>query len=1259
MLVINRLIIAFAIFCFVILPAKANVIEEAELLIDKFKVLEATELLEKANIKDFTDVDKADLFLTNAQLKLELDEYQEALKLIEKAEKILTKNKYQKANAKAAILKTYLYLALFEQDKADLYLQKVKDLAESNNENKLWAYYYQLSGVFESAHGRYEKAIESIKKSIVLFEKEKDLRRVVQSKLLMVEPVIMTGDFKSAVDLVTQALTISIQNKFPKEEILSYLSYAAIFNIMGDYNKAIDMSDKAMSIDIEKKTPRIMLNNYNLLANSSILKGNQAAANGYLFEAMKINNKLYSNDTPVLANLMATCAIIDLYNADYKSAVKHQEKVIDIQKKYYPEDSVLFIMPYNFLGRAYMKSEQYDKALDSLNKALVICNKAPGDNLILKASTLNFLGLVYNKLANYDKAINLFNEVLELRLKHFGNDNPIIASSYNNIADTYTLKGNYDKAISFYKKTIGIHEKSSSINNNDLALTYSNIAMVYQQLFMYKEAMEYYDKSLYINMKLYGEDHISVATIYNNMAAVYDLEGNGLKANEYYRKALKIYESTLGKKSAYVATTTGNIGVLYEKSYEYDNAIEYFLQALDIYINLYGDEHPDVAYTYTSLANVYVNKKDYIKAFEYFDKAEKVLQSTLGDNHPKTANLYNFMAMGFEQQKKYSDAIKMYQKAIESAINMDNYLLQVTVYSNIGDLYKSTGQYKEALENYDKAISSLDKLRNYTNKEKDQLNQQKSLKVIYNNPIECALKLNDIELAFNYTERAKAKLLIQSISTKNASYSSGIDKDDLDKLNHYEFIYDKAYNDYMTLLSLNNTEEKRYNDSKLDKLKYNFVKAQDDLIEYRNKMAKKYPAYSKFRYPDSITYTRLAELFKKDKYNNTALIEYFIGDQDIYVFVITKDNIKVKSLDITSSELNKLVKSYIKPFQSVKYASNTEKFIELLEQYDIQKANKLYKCLLEPVIDVIKNKDGTLKDLIIVPDGCLYFLPFETLITTMKSDLTKDENITFSKYKDVNFLLKETAITYLPASSMFDLYFKDINNDMPEKDLVIFSNPDFSYLSKPSDNNQSGTNRSFSFDQLPFAQQEGDKIKLIKKDADLYSGKDATENKFKEIAGKYKNYHFATHGIVNNHDPYLSAIILADNADSENNDGILYAYELPGIILNADMVVLSACDTGLGKVESGEGLFGLSRSFLVAGAKNLVISLWSVNDKSTSELMANFYKDRVSLPPNKALQQAKIKLFNQTSEQHSDLNNISFSHPYFWAPFIILGESQK
>ena len=301
-------------------------------------------------------------------------------------------------------------------------------------------------------------------------------------------------------------------------------------------------------------------------------------------------------------------------------------------------------------------------------------------------------------------------------------------------------------------------------------------------------------------------------------------------------------------------------------------------------------------------------------------------------------------------------------------------------------------------------------------------------------------------------------------------------------------------------------------------------------------------------------------------------------------------------------------------------------------------SNRLFKELLLPIEDVLPD---SIEHLIIVPDGFLYFLPFEALII-------ESEN---------KFVVEKFTISYAPScSSLLFLKKKDVRIEHP-KSILAIGNPRYNLkrISKSEHNTSSFilkeiyNNQGYDFSPIPYSRKEIKNIAKLfpKQKCDTYLGDKATEEVVKRASLEdYKIIHFACHSLLDEKFPFRSALVLTIDNDSEE-DGFLLVREIYNLRLSADMIVLSACQTGKGKLENVEGVLGLPRIFFYCGARSVVSSLWRINDKSTTQFMSYFYKYlSEEKSKSQALRLAKIKMINS-----------KYSHPFFWASFVLYGDS--
>jgi CHAT domain-containing protein len=359
----------------------------------------------------------------------------------------------------------------------------------------------------------------------------------------------------------------------------------------------------------------------------------------------------------------------------------------------------------------------------------------------------------------------------------------------------------------------------------------------------------------------------------------------------------------------------------------------------------------------------------------------------------------------------------------------------------------------------------------------------------------------------------------------------------------------------------------------------------------------------------------------------TTLIEYFVNERDIFIWVVEKEKLQFQRVALPKEDLGNSVKTLR---ESIFTLGEREKFNE--------SSAVLYKQLIEPLLFHI-----TGKELIIIPHDVLHYLPFHALAGS-----------------DGHYLIEKYPIYYLSSASLLQ-FVKEKRKAGGEK-VLAFGNPD---LGDPEKN-------------LKFAELEAKEVKAAYPGSSVYTGKEATEEKSKTLSPNHDILHFATHAKLNQDDPLSSAVLLARE---DKEDGRLEVREIFGLDLKANLVVLSGCETGLGKLSTGDELVGLTRAFIYAGTPSVVASLWSVDDSSTAQLMASFYRNLKTMSKVEALRQAQLELIR--GEGRSDLLarrgvggigklgetvksefasqdpiSISTSHPYFWAPFILVGDGK-
>lgn len=974
-------------------------------------------------------------------------------------------------------------------------------------------------------------------------------------------------------------------------------------------------------------------------------KYNLDSADYYLSTAANLFKKHEVWDNYLIVTNELSTVYLALGEVD--DAINFLNTQVNIAVEKFGESSEYLANLYNNLGRAYFFKGNANAALDLYDKALAI-RIAMGDKESIFASNLfNDMGNAYTEQGEFDLALDYYQKALGIRKKLLGEMNPETAVSYNNLGIIYREKAQYDKAIEYHKKALEIQKSIFGEDYPELANYYQGIGNAYKDKMELEQAMDYYQKAYLIRKKAYSENHPLVAKDLINIATIYAEQGDFDNAMSYFQNALSIQKQTLGDKHPDMAITYNNLGNIYEKQGQHDLALAFYLNALDIKKAVVGEMHPEIADYYTNIGNIYSAKGNYPQALEYHQKALDIKVQFYGQKHPAIVLPYLNIGQIYYEQMDYPQALIYYQKSLIS--NVKNFNPEPSsTYSNpvIADYYNAqnllsslrgkakalVGKYKTeenesdlltAYTCYLKCDTVIDLIRKHSTSKKDKIEFGKISAKIYDEAIDVCNKLDQLQSkivgdmylkqAFYFSEKNKAGVLLEALAGAEATKFAGIpdnllelEKSLKNQISFYEKKLAEAY-DEQTEQAVRNGLFKV--NREYDKLIADFEK--------------NYPKYHEMKYnKKSLTVAQLQSVLD----NETALRSYFIGDSLMTIFTITKDKITMEKSPVAANFDLKIF-----GFRN-SITSNSASDVK----YYTKEAWRYYNLLFPSPLP------KEIKRLVIIPEGNLGLIPFEALLT---------ENYTgkIDQFQKYPYLIKNYEISYDYSASLFYKQFIAENNEHTATESWLGIAPVFNNVNNLIINDN-------YISPLPATETEINTIekKIEAKNwvatAKLFADASEAFMKSPEIK-KYNYLHIATHGFVNSEKPELSGIVLSENKTG-NNDGVLYTGEIYNLELNADLVVLSACETGLGKVSKGEGIIGLSRSLLYAGTKNIMVSLWKVADESTSELMIDFYNNFLADDPANpyvfmhALHEAKIKM----------IDGKNFSHPFFWSPFILIGK---
>ena len=792
------------------------------------------------------------------------------------------------------------------------------------------------------------------------------------------------------------------------------------------------------------------------------------------------------------------------------------------------------------------------------------------------------------------------------------------ANCNNLLGEVFLRKGRNDLAQGYFEKALQLSAKDSE----DQAASLNNLGLVFWNTGSGIQAKDYIAQALAIRSKLYGAGHEKLAASYNDLGLV---STDPDEALETYEKALAIYQKIYGENHQKVAQAKTNIGIIYRNIELFGDAQNYFNEALKIWQNLHPDGHPNEGFIHTNLGRTFQLMDNPDAAQGYYEKALAIYQKHYGAKHPEIARTLNLIGNIHNLKGEFEPALSYYQKAlIANAMTFNNEDIEANPTTNeyfnantllntlyykaqaLEDLHHNlTLKFKDAkmsLTTLQVADTLVDKIRQISTNEADKLELGEISAQIYENGVRLCYYMADVavkkdpyyELSFYFAEKSKSAVLLEAISDASAKSFANIPDSKLAEEN--ELKSEITFYEQKLAQKPEEAVASTYREKLFDlKQRYNTFIAD---------LEKNYPQYFNLKYNVPIpTVAQLQATLSEDK----AIVSYFIADrsQRLYVYQISKDRFNA---------------------YNVKQTENFDRYLSGLRNSLYFKEDDIYALTADEMYEILfpGSIHKSVDHLIVIPAGRLGTVPFEALLTKSVKSFPPD-------YKTLNYLINDYAVSYQYASA---LYYQSQLNPKPvnQKPTAFLCAP----VTFPQLADLPGTNKEVSNLQQILS---GKGIK-----PEIYLEANASEEvvKSKNLMD-YKYLHFATHGVVNEGNPALSRIFLKA---SETNDGNLFSGEIYNLHLGADLVTLSACETGLGKVSKGEGIIGLSRALVYAGANNIMVSLWSVADASTSDLMIDFYGNISENDYSEGLRQAKLKM----------IKTGDFSKPYYWAPFILIGQ---
>jgi CHAT domain-containing protein/Tfp pilus assembly protein PilF len=884
-------------------------------------------------------------------------------------------------------------------------------------------------------------------------------------------------------------------------------------------------------------------------------------------------------ETAASINLLA-----QLYErtGDYAKAEPLYKEALEIRQKVFGREDPLTAQSLNNLGLLYWYMGDYPKAEPLLKEALEFFQKTRGREDPNAVISMNNLGLLYLDMGDYAKAELLLGEALKIRRKALGPEDPNTATSLSNLAELYRAMGEYAKAEPLYQEALEIRQKVLGREHPDTALSLDNLAGLYWAIGDYTKAEPLYKEAIEIRQKVLGRAHPDTATSLNNLAALYRDMGDYAKAEPLYKEALEIQQKVFGRAHLNTATSLNNLAALYRDMGDYAKAEPLFKEALEISQKVFGQEHPFTATSLHNLAELYATMGDYSKAEPLYQEALEIYQKVLGQDHPLTVRNLESLAFAELDLGKTEEAKRLSQLGYAAGLKVFSQILSFGSEDERLAYQRLVHPYTlfAALDETDALLASA---------------------VLHYKGVVLDSIIEDRLVAETSKEEANREL-VEQLKTKKRTLSQ---------------------------LSLQTASVSPKEASER-------VEAVEQEVEnIEGKLARQITDLGQARRSLAVTVEQVQAAIP----NDAVLVEYvryghYLGKskgESRYAAVLLSPGSSPHWFTLGSA---KEIEAALRRYQVLVRTSSAEDELEALLQ-------KLYDEVWEPIQRALP--DGV-KTVIISPDGQLNFLSFATLVDG-----------------DKRFVADRYSIRYVASGRDLLRELKPTQNHQ----VVVLANPKFdrnlnaqiakSDLPTEGSGVLRGTEKrdfeDMSFGDLGGTQQESDQLlgqfKRWGWPTKSFTGAEVTKQVLSELHGPYI-LHLATHGFFEAEDPTLDAnptespspnikfdfakarffknpmhrsgLALAGanttiaawkrgEAPPIEEDGILSAEDVSTLDLKGTwLVTLSACDTGSGEARAGEGVMGLRRGFVEAGAQNLLMTLWPISDEFTIQIMSDFYE---------------------------------------------------
>jgi CHAT domain-containing protein/Tfp pilus assembly protein PilF len=1051
------------------------------------------------------------------------------------------------------------------------------------------------------------------------------------------------------------------------QEMLTLMQRITALAQQGRYGEAIALARK-LTNEAEKTSGRQSLltaTTLVVLAQALQAQGETAEAETVLRRALAIREKALGRNHPDVAAVLATLGQIAFSQNRLNDAERDTSRAISIDESTLGPDNPNTASARMQLGNLRHRQLREAEALDIFSRALDVFKKAPGQADVMVPVALNNIAEIYKAQGRLQLAEERFLEALDLQEKKHGRDNLYLTATLNNLGELRRLQGRLQEAEQLARRTLAIREKALGPDHPDVAASLNNLALVFSRQGRASEAEGLLVRALAIQEKAFGPDHPNVAIALNNLADAQAYLGRKKEAEQLFRGSLAIREKNLGPTHLDVAVSLDNLAVLIGDDERYAEAEPLARRSLAIREGALGKLHPLLANSLNNLAVVMDGLGRPQEAEPLLKQALNIRLHTLGEAHPDVANSFNNLGAHYLDLNDWQQAYDAFTAA--SAIFTS----------------RRAREFDE-----EQARAEL-KIHENTNPFPGMIVAAYNLAETSNGQQAIALRSRAFEAA-QWIGDEQAARAIAGMSARIAAGSGDLSA----RVRERQDLSEQALAIDRMLIAVISQPSATRNQETEQALRAQALAVTNQIKQLDRLIATQFSGYSAL-----VTKTPISiEEVQKQLSPNEALLLFTTSSRFTFVWTVTHSDVRWHSAPIGAKQLAETIGILRCGLDAEAWMDKTQipcaeklglkRPPDLGEQlpFDLDRAYALYQALLEPVA-----KDIEGKELILVPSGPLATLPFEVLLTTKPASDTGRPDLAKAPW-----LVKRFATTVLPSVSSLKALRQIAQKSKAPKPFIGFGNPLLNgdiqsasdverarqarLLRNCGESLEARTSQLAQRGRRSVAALSGGTadIEQLRRQAPLpetalelcsvansfrpvkgevYLGNEATEAKIKSLSEsggleQYRVLHFATHGALSGqvHGSVEPGLILTPPAAATHtDDGYLSSSEISGLKLDADWVVLSACNTAGGEASNSEAFSGLARAFFFAGTRALLVSHWPVRSDAAVAITTGAIDAMMSHPDigrAEALRRSISALIARGGEN---------AHPGVWAPFVLVG----